>query len=409
MSKNSVTIHKQPGTSTLVRPKFGPGMLLQHEDLGALNDYTRELSRLMFRSLFGYGVVCGLAVTAEVDNCNKVSVTVGAGLALGCSGDPVYVPKDQRFVLDENCYPDLPDKLWVILCGTTKNCAPRTSMCASDDDEPTSVCTRERDMFEIRVLSERPKCACGCDESTYPSPTDQTRNYCWCTDPIPDCHADYYAGKCGCTCGDGTNCDCEYILLARLDKVSKDGKEEWGVDHRVRRFIGPVLRRDPEAKPPEQLQHEAKKKAQYSSDVAAAKEELTIASNYAAVAGEAAANAVAQAKSAAVIQAEKLALAKVAADKLFEAEAATDSAKTAAEKKRTAMALEEASAAAALAKEEAEKATTEASAYETAWHKAVEEKLTRDKAVATATDRVAALAEELAMNLKNETMPPAGK
>src|SRR5690349_3732411 len=114
MSKNNVTIHKQVGTSTLVRPKFGPGMLLQHEDLGALNDYTRELSRLMFRSLFGYGVVCGLVVNAEVDNCNKVSVTVGAGLALDCSGDPVYVPGDQRFVLDDKCYPDLPGTLWVV-------------------------------------------------------------------------------------------------------------------------------------------------------------------------------------------------------------------------------------------------------------------------------------------------------
>ena len=250
MSKNNVTIHKQPGTSTLVRPKFGPGMLLQHEDLGALNEYTRELSRLMFRSFFGYGVICGLVVNAEVDDCNKVSVTVSAGLALGCSGDPVYVPQDQRFVLDDNCYPDLPGKLWVVLCGRTKNCAPRTSMCTSDDDESTSVCTRERDMFEIRVLSERPKCACGCVEpDTTPPVAVQadpkaviSEDDCRCADPTLPCYAENYAGKCGCTCGDGSNCDCEYILLARLDKA----EEKWTPDMRVRRFIRPVLMQDPE-------------------------------------------------------------------------------------------------------------------------------------------------------------------
>jgi hypothetical protein len=274
MSKNSVTIQKQPGTSTLVRPKFGPGMLLQHEDLGALNDYTRELSRLMFRSLFGCGVICGLVVNADVDNCNKVFVTVGAGLALDCSGDPVYVPKDQRFVLDENCFPDLPDKLWVVLCGTTKNCAPRTSMCTDDDDKSTSVCTRERDMFEIRVVSARPTCACGCAEPstatgdpTYIAPKGSAEQQgsndpCLCADPTLDCHADHYAGKCGCSCGDGSDCGCECILLARLEK-SVNSEKPWTVDHGVRRFIRPVLMRDPQVEMEELVRKEAQSQSAF--------------------------------------------------------------------------------------------------------------------------------------------------
>ena len=400
MNKTNVTVASIKDTSKLVKARFAQGQILQHEDLALLNEYTRELSRLLFRSFFGCGVICGLVVKPEVDKCNKVFVTVGAGLALDCSGDPVHVPKDQHLAIDENCYPDLPDELWVVLCGTTKHCAPRTSMCASDDDEPTSVCTRERDMFEIRVLSERPKCACGCDESTYPSTTGETKDYCWCTDPIPDCHTDHYAGKCGCACGDGSNCDCECVLLAKLIKNNDDKEHPWRVDHRVRRFIRPVLMRDPEAKPPEQPQYEAMERALYSLDMATANNDLTIARKDASVATEAADAAAAQAKLAAVIQAEKSALARMATDRFFEVQAGVVSAKTAADKKRTAMALDEASAAVALAKEEAEKATVEATEYETAWLKAVEEKLARDNDVAAATDNLAMLAKKLATNVK---------
>ena len=254
MNKTNKVVASTTDTSTLVRAKFGPGMLLQHEDLEQLNVYTRELSRLLFRSFFGCGVICGLVVKPEVDKCNKVFVTVDAGLALDCSGDPVYVPKVQRLALDENCDPDIPSPLWVVLCGTTKNCAPRTSMCTDDDDKSTSVCTRQRDMFEIRVVSGRPDCVCGCAEPstapsdpTYSVPTGSleqqgSKDPCLCADPTLDCHIDHYAGKCGCNCGDGSDCGCDCILLARLDKKGS----EWTVDHRVRRFIRPVLMRDPQ-------------------------------------------------------------------------------------------------------------------------------------------------------------------
>ena len=54
--------------------------------------------------------------------------------------------------------------LWVVLCGTEKCCAPRTSVCASDEDESPSVCTRERDGYEIRIVRNRPHCVCSCPE-----------------------------------------------------------------------------------------------------------------------------------------------------------------------------------------------------------------------------------------------------
>jgi hypothetical protein len=62
MSKTNNQFGCAAGTSTLTRATFSPGMLLQHADLEQLNSYTRDLSRLLFKSLFGCGVICGLKV-----------------------------------------------------------------------------------------------------------------------------------------------------------------------------------------------------------------------------------------------------------------------------------------------------------------------------------------------------------
>jgi hypothetical protein len=264
MNKSNVTIPGTKGTSKLVRARFGPGMLLQHEDLELLNTYTRDLSRLMFGSLFGCGVICGLVVKVEV-KCGKVYVTVGAGVALACSGDPIHVPTDQSFPLSDDCPPDLDSPLWVVLCGMTKCCAPRPSLCETDDDETKSECTRERDGFDIRVVSQRPTCVCGCPEPappenpSEPPPQDTTEPVpdpifraanqqraidCKCADPASPCYEDHYAGLCGCNCDDCSDCDCKCILLARLDR--EGDTDRWLTDHSVRRFIRPVLMRDPQ-------------------------------------------------------------------------------------------------------------------------------------------------------------------
>jgi hypothetical protein len=51
-------------------------------------------------------------------------------------------------------------------------------------------------------------------------------------------------GECGCEC-----CDCECVVLALLIR-QPDGKTgetaEWKTDHSVRRFVRPVLTRDPQ-------------------------------------------------------------------------------------------------------------------------------------------------------------------
>lgn len=248
------------GTSTLVRPKFGPGMLLQADDLDALTSYTRDLNRLLFRSLFGCGVVCGLDVTTKIDKCGDLQVTVNGGVALGCDGGPIYVPKPQTVTVgdcESDDYP-LPPKLWVLLCATSKCCAPRTASCGCDDDNPSSSPTRVRDGYEIRVVSKLPKCVC-CyqddqddQEENAPAVALEeerlpTADNCPCG-PTDGCYADHYAGKCACCddCADDGSCDCNCVLLAKL--TDDDG---WTVDLCVRRFIRPIFMRDPACKPKE--------------------------------------------------------------------------------------------------------------------------------------------------------------
>jgi hypothetical protein len=123
-------------------------------------------------------------------------------------------------------------------------------MCPSDEDDTSSVCTREREGFEIRVVDKEPKCSCHC---VPPDKPKEHKSDCWCVDPELKCYEDHYAGICGCNCDDcaGGGCDC--VLLARLTGPKGDPKN-WKADHSVRRFVRPVLMRDPqvyaEAHPP---------------------------------------------------------------------------------------------------------------------------------------------------------------
>lgn len=265
MSKKTTLGDPVQGPASLVRPHFSAGLLLEDDDLTAGVTYTRALSRLMFRTIFGCGVLCGLKVGEPEENrCGDLSVPVAKGVALDCSGDPVEVPTDQSVVL--SCDVDVGDEVWVALRRRERCCAPRTAVC-SEDAEPPAVCTRERDGFEIQLFAERP-CACGC---TNPQPQDASESLrkaptkkkssakavaaaavaieetsqptapeddCLCTHRhgVDQCYHDHYDGKCPCDC-----CDGEWVLLA----VARHTENGWTVDHSVRRFVRPVLMRDP--------------------------------------------------------------------------------------------------------------------------------------------------------------------
>jgi hypothetical protein len=266
MTANANIVNLAKGTSNLVRPRFSPGLLLRDDDLTTGVDYTRDLSRLLFRSLFGCGVVCGLEVTAE-EKCGKLLVTVASGVALNGMGDPVHVPRLTEVLVDPTCGKPIPPKIWVVLCRTEKCCAPRTTVCGCDEEDSASVCTREQDGFEIRLVQAvQERCACLCKEKSLPPPpaprsTDgsqptnrEEKHDCWCADPCDPCYRAHYDGDCGCECCD-PNCvvlavlinaaaDKEYAKSDAAQKAAKSGNP-WIANHSVRRFVRPVLMRDP--------------------------------------------------------------------------------------------------------------------------------------------------------------------
>jgi hypothetical protein len=299
MNDNSKLAKPLRKLTSLVRPKYSPGLLLQDDDLTAGVSYTRNLSRLLFRTIFGCGVLCGLIVDKPKLKCGKLTVDVGKGVALSCAGDPIEVPATQEITLDP-CGEEVPDTLWIAVKHIDTCCVPRAAQCPPDEDEPPTACTREYDGFELRVFTERPGCSCGCSvlaqsqqaqssqaadaaarkpkaksgtlnpltaskpaDSAAPAQTlgtvaagaaeteepavPATNDPCLCNlrtgkgteNSKEGCYFPYYDGQCPCDC-----CDCDWIILA----VAKhdDQRDTWSVDHSVRRFVRPVLMRDPQ-------------------------------------------------------------------------------------------------------------------------------------------------------------------
>ena len=267
MNTNDKIAEPKTGTSMLVRPRYAPGQMLQDDDLTQAVNYTRDLNRLLFRSLLGCGVICGLIVKAETKCGDKLEITIAAGVALDCAGDPLQVTAVQSFLLDPCCKP-LPASLCVVIRHRDCNCQPRASACGSDGEG--SGATRINDGYELRVIGDCPECGCGCATRVTPpqanpppvvvlaknakqgaapsikasatatTPAPAMAPDCQCVDPTNPCYAGHYKAVCSCCT------DCEWLTLARVVQTSKAGATPvtWDVDHSVRRLIRPVLMRD---------------------------------------------------------------------------------------------------------------------------------------------------------------------
>jgi hypothetical protein len=253
---------------TLERPRYSPGLILVDSDLTTAVNYTRDLNRLLFRSLFGCGVICGLDVTVKVD-CDLV-VTVNPGLALDGCGDPIHLTGQLPIKLGKRAgvlvdcgSEELPKHrdFWVIACSREKNCAPRSLVCDDECDGGTQT-TRTRSGVEISVSFEPPQCGCSSgifgdkpngDELAKlaakmrdmqkgrlaAKPTDDT------TEPRrhdPDISAD-----CPPDCGCGTACSCGCcVVLAWVHWFEDEKEPRWRPLHQgVRRFVRPALTPDP--------------------------------------------------------------------------------------------------------------------------------------------------------------------
>lgn len=216
------------GTGSLSRPRFTPGQLLEDDDLNAGVDYTRNVVRLLMRSLFGCGIVCGLGVKAELrDGGRKLCVTVEPGVAFDAAGNVIEVSKKQLVVLEDRCDP-IRSPVWVTLQHEEKPCRMRD---ASFQDEAADerVSTRWAEGFRIELVAakEYPEGACGCGR------TDSQKKPIDCfdrTDPF-DC------GSCGCGSADGARS----VVLAHI-ALTSDTHPQAQVNATInpRRLVRPV-------------------------------------------------------------------------------------------------------------------------------------------------------------------------
>ncbi len=261
--KMSQALGSQLGLASLQRPRYSPGLLLEDEDLTAGVDYSRDLNRLLFRSLFGCGVICGLKVTAEPEcQHRKLIISVDKGLGLDCMGNPIHVTTPVSLHYDPDCMP-FPPVIWVTACYVEKACRPRDVSCGCDDGghEAQVERTRIRDGYEIKLYDSYPECACSCEEPPKKGPP-HTEGCCAGTDPqagvaldanattsqggesettpkpAPGCFDDHNMGVCECDCG----CNCVLIGKVVIDAGS-DGRVINSVEVNIGdvRFIRPVL------------------------------------------------------------------------------------------------------------------------------------------------------------------------
>lgn len=256
----------------LERPRYSPGLILEDSDLTAAVDYTRELNRLMFRSLFGCGVICGLDVHVKVD-CDLV-VTVKPGLALDGCGDPLQLTGQATIALGKRAGvlvdygskdPPRHADFWVIACNKEKACAPRSLVCDCDDLDCGTQPTRIRSGVAISVVFEPPQCACGCGLfARKPLPATLDRLAENLLHPVQsylkdetapssgrgcdECHdAHNHDPACAPDCGCGTACSCGCcVLLAWVHWFPNEPEPRWVPLHAgVRRFVRPAMICDP--------------------------------------------------------------------------------------------------------------------------------------------------------------------
>jgi len=84
------------GYNEFRRLRYFHGMLLDDKDFREEQQYHANKRRLLNRMLHGSGVVCGLELRGKK---GKKSIQVTPGLALDCSGNEIWVPKDLKIDL----------------------------------------------------------------------------------------------------------------------------------------------------------------------------------------------------------------------------------------------------------------------------------------------------------------------
>lgn len=223
------------GHSELVRPQYSQGLMLQDDDLTQAVDYSRGLNQLLFRSLLGCGVVCGLEVKLHDDGC-ATTISISSGLALDGSGLPIHVHEGQTLKLGGHC-DDLSKPRWIVVRRHEHLSSPRGLACNPEDDAHSTVYTRLRDGFEITMVGgEGREGACGCKVPEKGEGNDAARAKCF---------EHHLHGDCDCCCSATWVVLGYFANIEEARKLPEAGKDGVSADYRVRKFIRPALLPDP--------------------------------------------------------------------------------------------------------------------------------------------------------------------
>src|ERR1041384_6966879 len=164
----------QPTQVMLERVNYFPRQLLTVEDMVTERDYFLQKLRRHNRFLHGWGVVCGLAVTAAPTDKALWQVQIGSGYALGPYGDEIYVAEPVLLDLSQcgagtmtnPCEPDILSAAPGGAVGTEVFIAIKYAECFARpvralpagcawEDEDCEY-SRIRDSFQVTCLAELP-------------------------------------------------------------------------------------------------------------------------------------------------------------------------------------------------------------------------------------------------------------
>ena len=153
----------------LERVRYFPRQLITADDMRQEQDYFREKLRRHNRLIHGWGIVCGLVVTAAPSQV-PWNVMICPGYALGPYGDEIHVPQAVDFDLAgclsrgklgpcevTTAVTKAAESLYVAIKYAECLTHPvRTLPAGCGCDEAACEYSRIRDSFEITCLSELP-------------------------------------------------------------------------------------------------------------------------------------------------------------------------------------------------------------------------------------------------------------
>lgn len=170
----AVRVTRSKGAAGLERVRYYPRQLLTVEDMQVEQEYFRQKTRRHNRMLHGWGVVCGLSVSASPGDGLPWQVRIEDGYALSPQGDEIYVPDPICYDLakcsmvsgEEQCEPGRPAprpnerRQSVYLAIRYRECPTRPVRtqpggCGCDDNGCEH--SRIRDDFELGCLFELPE------------------------------------------------------------------------------------------------------------------------------------------------------------------------------------------------------------------------------------------------------------